>query len=368
MRNKTKRICPKLTMIHFVIGILIVCGIWLLIQTEMTRSFSEKYVTNSSLSDLTKLFGSKESQTVAQIGSLIRVETDGLKSYISRENENISNLLTAIISTDNSVGENVDKMNQKLNELLRLSTTNVAELIEQLKTTINNNRREEVSETLCFNPKDCPKPVCEDDEFECAPCGNNHPLKIPDNPIGIFYLVVGPESSGNKYTVSMLKSAGCDCESGHSQPWDVPGSQFEKINTKKLLSRKPKCAAMHRSFPHDKHWVNIRSIMNYIVEAGYEPRIIYITRNILAVAESQVRVHQPKNQRIAMLNIERAKREIYGYIANSHVWFREFIYEQYGSTKYLEYVYKELGYKGEDLIPQNHRPFSNKNVKYNLDS
>ncbi len=353
--------------------LLLVFSFWMLIQTEVTRSFSDKYVGNTSLSDITKIFGNKESMAVAQIGSLLRVEVAGIRSHISRDTELIENQINEVITRDESINDSMQQMLRTVRELLHLSSTNVESLSRQLRESIlQNNNNAPDPEKLCFDMKDCPHSDCEDnddDESECPPCDNSQPLITPESPVGVFYIVVGAESSGNRYTVSMLKAAGCVCQSGHVQPWDASRSQFSKINKKKLIEEHPACAAIHRSYPHDGQWVNLRSIMNDVVDAGYEPRIIHISRNALAVAQSQVRHKLAKTTTEAMMHITRAQREIYGYIYNSHVWFRSFQYEQYASPRYLEYVYKELGYKGgggKEGIPAGHKEFKDMNSRYKL--
>ena len=194
-------------------------------------------------------------------------------------------------------------------------------------------------------------------------------ILAPKDPKGVFYVVVGAENSGNRYLVSMLAAANCMAVSGHNQLWDVPGGRYGEIDIEKLAQKLPKCAGVHRSYPHNGLWINLKSLLFQILSVGYEPRVIYVTRNILAVARSQINNHLAVSTRQAFVRIQKAKRDIYGYIANTQVWFREIEYEQLVHRKYLEYVYEELGYVGKEgeKIPPAHKHFRNANLKYKIE-
>lgn len=194
-------------------------------------------------------------------------------------------------------------------------------------------------------------------------------LLVPSKPRGVFYVVVGAENSGNRYLVSMLAAANCMAVSGHAQPWDVPGNKFSEVDVEKLLQKQPACAGVHRSFPHNGLWIDLRSLLFQILSVDYEPRVIYVTRNILAVARSQINNNLAASKNQAFKRINKAKREIYGYIANTQVWFREIEYEQLAHRKYLEYIYEELGYEGKEgeKIPPAHKYFRNANLKYRIE-
>ena len=282
-----------------------------------------------------------------------------------------------------SIGSSLEQMNADLLGAIRFDGDRQSEKLDEILLKLNRlsyiaefqSQKEggEIQvpqlaerEELCFQLSDCPPFTCDQCIEECDDMckESNVPIRIPDKPIGIFYIVCGAESSGNRYTVSMLKSAGCVCESGHQQPWDVNGIRFSQINVDKLRRERPTCAAVHRSYPHNGQWVDLRAMMSQIAEAGYEPRVIYITRNPLAVVQSQLRVGHTKAAKKAYANIMRAKREIFRYIGNSDVRFLEIEYEQYAFPTYIRYVYSELGFNG---IPAAHPPFDNKNSKYNLE-
>lgn len=254
-------------------------------------------------------------------------------------------------------------------------------------TAVASGPRE--TEKICFDLDVCPSPMC-----RCPPCkqsvirveGNTPPSCAPDRdgrcpipkltrlpqPTGVFFLVVGPEGSGNRYMVSMLLSMGCEGTSGHRQHWDI-GVRFASINIKKLSHETPRCAVMHRSMPHNGLWINIRSLAFSLAANNYEPRIVYMSRSTPSVARSQQKERLAKNEEHAIERISRARRTIYEHIATTDAWFLEVQYEQLGDLRYVAYVYHTLGYRyspeadsgaPHEGIPPGHPPFRNENAKY----
>ncbi len=255
-----------------------------------------------------------------------------------------------------------------------------------------------LEERLCFDLRDCPVPDC-----RCPPCvcaegqlmqrggGSNgicpacptslvkltrsgedeHIVALPklatlEAPTGTFYVVTGVESSGNRYLVSMLIAAGCVGMSSHVQPWDQPGSSYSTINAARLVQEGPRCAVVHRSFPHSAQWPNLRNLFFQIQEANYRPRVIYITRNQLAVVQSQLRVSHVLSSASAENRIQKGKRQIWGYIASTNVWFLEVLYERLSNMDYVSYIYQQMEYRGGAAgeIPAGHPPFRDANFKY----
>jgi len=355
---------------------LLVVLVGLVVSVYLIKTFSDSHEIKDAASKLPKMFNAGDSVVVAQVGSLMDSRLDAMKTHID---EGLSNILHQV-QAGAEYNQNSDAV---LNEIVGLLKsidaagafdTRVAGIpYDSSGQEERNGNQEDARPQICFDEEECPGAACAcgeaNDEYESEGTYSAANIEFPMNPNGIFYIVAGPESSGNRYTVAILKAMGCAALSGHSQPWDVRGNKFSQLNTDKLVKEKPVCAAMHRSYPHgiDHQWVNLRSLIKQVAAANYEPRVVYITRNPLAVIQSQLKKKMVPNAKQAMANINRAKKEIYGYIFETGVWFTEFQYEQYEYKSYLKYVYKTLGYEGMDGIPVSHPLFKNGNIQYHLD-
>jgi len=126
-----------------------------------------------------------------------------------------------------------------------------------------------------------------------------------------FYLVMGAESTGNRYLVSMLMSMGCSGASGHEQPFDYSRDRHPDwpahIRWDYMLRRHfvhSRCFVMHRSLPHALQWVDPMVLVDRLLELGFRPWLLVPKRNITQVLDSQVRNGHVHNRTEAYRNLE----------------------------------------------------------------
>lgn len=173
----------------------------------------------------------------------------------------------------------------------------------------------------------------------------------PQNKVIIF--VVGPESTGNRYTVSVIISAaGCAGKVGHTQPLDqkARGRSFKKdwsaLDERMLttLSKKgTKCVVLHRSFPHNNHFVDLKRMARTAREKGFDPRIVVLTRVMPATIDSQIERKHVPNATKARENIKRAYLEIFDDVIDAILPFTVVTYEFLADKKYVGWMFEELG-------------------------
>lgn len=190
---------------------------------------------------------------------------------------------------------------------------------------------------------------------------------------GVFFIVVGPESSGNRMTVELLLSLGCRGISGHRQPWDASIRRFTQIQTIKLDREHPACAVIHRSLPHNGQFVNLRDMNNQLRRVGYEPRLITIQRDWNMTRLSQMRRKMVPSLEVADRNIEIAHRlmgaekgscqDILKREGCSWPWFLDIHYESLRDHTYLKQIYSRLGWNNPTL-PDNYLKYKDMNTKY----
>lgn len=135
-----------------------------------------------------------------------------------------------------------------------------------------------------------------------------------------FFIVAAPESSGNRYTVSLLQATGCFGRAGHMQPFDVR-HDWNGINPAGFYgaSMSAQCYVMHRSIPHAGTWPDLRTISRNVRAREMNPVLITIHRNESIVAQSQVHEHHVRDLAQARLNIARAQRSLH----EQHEWARQ---------------------------------------------
>lgn len=114
------------------------------------------------------------------------------------------------------------------------------------------------------------------------------------------FLVLGPESSGTRVVTEILRSAGCDGDSGHGQRWDVMPPDGDKI-------------VWRRSMPHAHNWPDLDAMHDKLDLLGYEVKIVVTTRDWKAMIKSQLGQHVP-DERQGLANIQEAMRRIFEFI------------------------------------------------------
>lgn len=196
---------------------------------------------------------------------------------------------------------------------------------------------------------------------------DGHKSNLANKDHRVIVFVTGPESTGNRYTVDMIiKAAGCAGKSGHVQPLDhkVRGKNKDwSFLDKRVLIRlkSMECVVIHRSFPHNHHFVNLKRMAKTARENGFEPRVIVLTRFMPATIKSQIaRKHVP-NEVKARENIKRAYLEIFDGVFGAKLPFTMVTYEFLGDEYYIRWLFNELGI---NYNPEKVPNFKEANSKY----
>ncbi|MHA1682287.1 MAG: hypothetical protein ACTSUE_15225 [Promethearchaeota archaeon] len=167
-----------------------------------------------------------------------------------------------------------------------------------------------------------------------------------DNKVIVF--VTGPESTGNRYTVDVLvKSAGCAGKSGHVQPLDHKGRGKKKdwstLDKKVLWTLKnTTCAVIHRSFPHNNNFVDLKRMAQVAREKDFEPHVLVLTRFMPAIIKSQLARKHVRNAMKARENIKRAYLEILDDVIGAKLSFTIVTYELLEDKDYIRWLFNEL--------------------------
>lgn len=91
------------------------------------------------------------------------------------------------------------------------------------------------------------------------------------------FLVVGPESAGNRLTAAVLVRAGCIGKASTDQDWDnsLPDNESP--------------AVVICSFPHGGRWPDMIEIYRTLCARGYHVTALVTTREIGAISSSQIK-------------------------------------------------------------------------------
>jgi hypothetical protein len=177
--------------------------------------------------------------------------------------------------------------------------------------------------------------------------------------------VTGPESTGNRYTVGLIiEAAGCAGKSGHKQPLDHKVGRrraprdWSALDQNVLAAIKKsgkKCTVLHRSFPHNNKFVDLKRMARTARAKGFDPRVVVLTRVMPATIDSQVARKHVKNPRKARENIKRAYLEIFDDIIGAELPFTVVTYELLQDKNYVGWMFEELGLEyDESKIPSFH--------------
>jgi hypothetical protein len=172
------------------------------------------------------------------------------------------------------------------------------------------------------------------------PSASANPTR-PPRPLRPFFVVVSPESHGNRYLVSLLTAAGCYGRSSNAQPFDVPPQRHRDWPNHVVADAagNAPCAAMHRSVPHAGVWLNVSQIDAEIREAGWEPRYLVSLRADDTAAFSQVVAgHAPTLLR-ASDTIISAQQLIVAALPGR--WFRFVLYDQLAHDHYRQWLFAQ---------------------------
>jgi hypothetical protein len=182
----------------------------------------------------------------------------------------------------------------------------------------------------------------------------------------IVYVVVGPESSGNRYLVKFMIEAGeCLGRSGHNQPFDVRTRGWGSWSYLELYEfdiSNHTCAVLHRSMPHGGEFVNLTFIIQQITRAGYHPHLLMIHRADPVVIQSQIRNHHTVSHDQSMLNIDAAWRHIFKAVVKTNVHYTLLTYELLQEQYYIDWLMHTLEFE-HPLMAQVPK-FVSQNDKY----
>jgi hypothetical protein len=107
------------------------------------------------------------------------------------------------------------------------------------------------------------------------------------HPVTKAVLVLGPESSGTRLVTRMLIAMGCAGDGGHKQGFDT---EIPVAGSQSLVWR--------RSLPHANRMPDVDAMCGQVRDLGYEPSIVFTTREWYAMGRSQVRNgHAPTLER-----------------------------------------------------------------------
>ena len=122
-----------------------------------------------------------------------------------------------------------------------------------------------------------------------------------------FFLVVGPESSGNHLTSLVLKTMGCY--------WEEP-QKLDKFLTGeakiKDITENPNIV-LRRSIPHGRDWPNIRRINKTFAKEGYNVHTIFLRREFIATTLSNY-YHRSSTVEEAWETLIKAEKHIASYM------------------------------------------------------
>lgn len=122
------------------------------------------------------------------------------------------------------------------------------------------------------------------------------------------YLVVGPESSGNRMLATLLIQAGCAGGTAFDHPlmFNLPVDEDPVV--------------VIRSYPHGNDWPDLAEIYDTLRGRGYMVRALVAVRDPHCVIESQVeRRHHPRE--LAWSNYQQAYRRIFEQLLSVNVWY-----------------------------------------------
>lgn len=126
------------------------------------------------------------------------------------------------------------------------------------------------------------------------------------------YVVVGPESSGNRLLTALLVRAGCAGAGSTSQPFDLPTEEDP--------------AVLLRSYPHGNEWPDLAAICGELRNRGYVVRVLVLVRDPWCVVQSQ-RTRQQHPEQLAWANIRHAYTTLFGQLAPLNIWWTLVPYE-----------------------------------------
>lgn len=146
-------------------------------------------------------------------------------------------------------------------------------------------------------------------------------------------VVMGPESSGNRFMTRLLTEAGHFGDGAHAQPVDGPG--FDLVFPDPL----PRRLAVCRSVPHHDTWPNPARLHRQLRDAGYA-RVLFLwmTRRTDHVARSQVANGHAFDHLSAVASVRHASEWFYTACAAAGLDWIQVHYDALGDDDYLRWL------------------------------
>lgn len=166
------------------------------------------------------------------------------------------------------------------------------------------------------------------------------------------YLVVGPESSGNRLMTRLLVAAGCQGEGDHVQRWD----------THPPVSEEP--IVWLRSVPHARQTPDIVAMVRRLWARGYKVKVVVMLRDWHSTLASQVRMGHVKSKDQGQRHIRDAYVWIFSQVAEASVPFYVVSFEALVARPdaTMTWLCDALGLEWRDgMLPE---PVLDENAKY----
>jgi hypothetical protein len=161
------------------------------------------------------------------------------------------------------------------------------------------------------------------------------------------FLVLGPESCGNRYVTQCFVQSGCAGQFGHIQSFD---ESFEAA-TDRIVWR--------RSLPYGDNWPDLDAMLRRLRAHHFlDVRVVALLRNGLCAIQSQAREHH-RPPGVASRNILIATRMISSFILENNLPHVYVTYESLAYPELLRTIFAQWGLDSANIVP-----FEDKNRRY----
>jgi tetratricopeptide (TPR) repeat protein len=169
------------------------------------------------------------------------------------------------------------------------------------------------------------------------------------------FLVLGPESCGNRFVTQCCVAAGCEGDAGHEQRFDKPDG----------LKRAGEVIVWRRSLPHGDEWPDLDYLLKQLRTHGYnDVRVFALLRTHYCAVRAQVHGSEKHVDTYdqAERNIAGAMRRISSFVLENNLPARWITYESIVDESQRESFKRVLAEWGLDAskLPE----IKNENAKY----
>jgi tetratricopeptide (TPR) repeat protein len=169
------------------------------------------------------------------------------------------------------------------------------------------------------------------------------------------FLVLGPESCGNRFVTQCCIDAGCDGDAGHEQRFDKPEG----------LRKAKDVIVWRRSMPHGDEWPDLDHLLKQLRSNGYnDVRVLALLRTHYCAVRAQVHGNEKHVETYdeAERNISGALRRISSFILENNLPARWITYESIVDENQRESFKRVLSEWGLDAtkLPE----IKDENAKY----